>query len=301
MSEVIAVAGVNKIFRHDWTYQKKQVLFDISFDVQKGESFGFIGPNGAGKTTTIKLLVDLVRPTSGEVRLLGGSPADKSRRQKVGFLPERPYFYEHLTAHEILTLYARLARAESPQIDEQLKLVGLADTGHLPLKRFSKGMLQRLGLAQALIADPELLILDEPMSGLDPVGRREVRDVLLHLRERGKTIFFSSHILHDVEMICDRVAMIFKGRIHTVGVVSDLVRRAARDVSEVTVRVQSGQALPPLAAQFRALAADEWQGTVDNRGLQPTLQALISAGIEVREVVPQRGSLEDEFLKGMQA
>ena len=160
-------------------------------------------------------------------------------------------------------------------------------------------MLQRLGLAQALCGDPQLVILDEPMSGLDPVGRREVRDVLLDLKARGKTIFFSSHILPDVEMLCDRVAMIFKGRIHKVGEVRELV--VGQDATDVTVRLQAGQALPPLAAHFRALAANEFQGTVEARGLQPTLQALLGAGVEVREVVPRRGSLEDEFLRGLNA
>ena len=298
---IIEVAGVNKIFRHDWTYQKKQVLFDVGFTVKKGEVFGFVGPNGAGKTTTIKMLLDLVRPTSGTIRLLGASPSDRKMRQRVGFLPERPYFYEHLTAREIMSLYARLSLAPHADIPALLKLVGLSDTGNLPLKRFSKGMLQRLGLAQALCADPELVILDEPMSGLDPVGRREVRDVLLDLRARGKTIFFSSHILPDVEMLCDRVAMIFKGRIHTVGEVRELVSRAGQDAADITVRLQPGQSLPPLATHFRALAADEFQGTVETRGLQPTLQALLGAGVEVREVVPRRGSLEDEFLRGMNA
>jgi ABC-2 type transport system ATP-binding protein len=299
---ILVLNKVSKAFRNDWTFKKKPVLFDVDFSVVSGECFGFVGPNGAGKTTTIKILLDLIRPTSGEVTVLGGKPGDASVRRHVGFLPERPYFYEHLTAGETMRFYAELCDVPRARVasraDEMLDLVGLGDAKKKPLRAFSKGMLQRLGLGQALVGDPKLVILDEPMSGLDPIGRRAVRDVIVALREQKKTIFFSSHILPDVEQICDRVAMIFKGRLRLVGSMSDILARSTRKEVEVVLR-PSDRALPPAFAHLAPVNDGQVRGLVAADVLQAALAAAVTEGIEVVAVTPQRGRLEDEFIKGI--
>ncbi|MCC6810812.1 MAG: ABC transporter ATP-binding protein [Deltaproteobacteria bacterium] len=297
-AQAIVVEAVSKSFAHDWTLKKKEVVHAISFQVARGECFGFVGPNGAGKTTTIKMLLDIIRPSAGAITLLGGRPSDPKVRARVGFLPERPYFYEHLTAEETLTLYARLSGVDDRRrVREMLALVGLDAARDVALRRFSKGMLQRIGLAQALIGDTELAILDEPMSGLDPVGRRHVREIILQQRAAGRTMFFSSHILSDVEAICDRVAMVHEGRIMLTGDVHDLVARAGKNESDVTVRGQG--TLPPAMAHFSARPGDHHEGVVGNAALQAALDAAMRAGFAIVSVTPKRGSLEDEFLRGI--
>ena len=226
----IVTEALSKSYPSGWPGRPPFVALDgLSLTVRRGEIFGFLGPNGAGKTTTLKILLGLVRATSGRAFLLGESVGDVATRRRIGFLPESPYFYDYLTAEEFLGFYGQLAglsRAVTTQrVDDLLQLVGLAEARGRQLRKFSKGMLQRIGLAQALIHDPELVILDEPMTGLDPVGRKQVRDLILSLRDRGKTVFFSTHILHDVEMICDRVGIVMKGRLVASGRVDELVRQ----------------------------------------------------------------------------
>ncbi len=216
-------------------------LSDLDLEVPEGSSFGFIGPNGAGKTTAIKALMGLQRPTAGAGWIHGKSILDTECRARVGFLPERPYFYEHLTAREFLDFYARLSGVRSAdraaRIAALLERVDLARFRDIALGKFSKGMLQRAGIAQALIADPDLLVLDEPMSGLDPVGRALVRDLILEERRAGKTVFFSSHVLSDIEAICDRVAMVVRGKLRGQGLVSELLAGA---VLHVELRLRRG-------------------------------------------------------------
>ncbi|MES2505043.1 MAG: ABC transporter ATP-binding protein [Myxococcota bacterium] len=223
----IELINVSKHFRHEWTFRKKSIVHDLSFAAFEGETFGFIGQNGAGKTTTIKMLLDLIRPSSGQILLLGKPPGKPNARADIGFMPERPYFYEYLTAHETMMLYAGLKHLShfdaKRQSEELLERVDLQQTKRKKLRDFSKGMLQRLALAQALLGNPKLVIMDEPMSGLDPVGRKLVRDIMLWLKERKTSIFFSTHILTDVEAICDRVAMIHNGQLKMVGHISDFV------------------------------------------------------------------------------
>ncbi len=297
----IEVRSVSKDFAHDWTFKKKRVVREVSFHVGRGECFGFVGPNGAGKTTVIKMLLDIIRPSAGTITLLGGSPRDEKVRAKVGFLPERPYFYDYLSARETLTLFARLSQVPSDRraarVDAMLAEVGLSEAADVPLRRFSKGMLQRIGLAQALIGDPELVILDEPMSGLDPVGRRHVRDLILAARAAGKTVFFSSHILSDVEAICDRVAMIHRGEVRLEGDVQSIVAGAGKDESEVVIR--GTDALPAELAAFSPTAAGHYQGLVPNAELQPLLARAMQSGFVIVSVTPKRGTLEDELLRGI--
>lgn len=202
-------------------------LNGLSLDIEEGETFGLLGPNGAGKTTTLKILMGLIFPTSGEAYIMGKPLGDKRVKEQIGFLPENPYFYDYLKGWEFLNYYGQLYGMTKfdrrKKIDELLELVGLSNAANLPLKGYSKGMLQRIGLAQALLNDPKVVFLDEPQSGLDPFGRKEIRDIILNLKEKGKTVFFSSHILADAEMICDRVGILSGGKLINVGNLSDLL------------------------------------------------------------------------------
>src|SRR6476469_10657612 len=219
-----------------WKKQRRPALRPLNLTVATGETFGFLGPNGAGKTTTLKLLMGIIFPTSGTATILGRDISDPEVKRQVGFLPEQPYFYDYLSAPELLDYYARLsgvpAGARQKRIAELLERVGLPDAGNKQLRKFSKGMLQRVGIAQAIIHDPEVVFLDEPMSGLDPLGRHEVRELIQGLKDEGKTVFFSTHILSDAEALCDRVAVIHKGELRGVGVVNDF-RSSLAEKTEV--------------------------------------------------------------------
>jgi ABC-2 type transport system ATP-binding protein len=298
MSAVIELQGLRKAFRGHLGIGRTVAVDGLDLSVHPGEIFGLLGPNGAGKTTTLKMMLALLRPDAGEVRLFGRQPGDVAARRRLGFLPENPYFYDYLTAAEFLDLYGRLhglkAADRKRRIESAIARVGLAGREGTPLRKFSKGMTQRLGLAQAIQHDPELLILDEPMSGLDPIGRREVRDLILAQRAAGRTIFFSSHILQDAEMMCDRVAIVFKGKLRAVGKLDDLVAREATWI-EVSVRGVLPAGLPGV----QTTAPD---GTILVRvdgvpSLTKLLAAVPAAGGEVLAVWPRRETLEDLFLR----
>jgi ABC-2 type transport system ATP-binding protein len=300
---VLELSHVSKSYRTNISRRKYWILRDLSFSVEAGEIFGFIGPNGAGKTTTIKLILDLIRPDGGSIRLFGAGHRDVAVKGRIGFLPENPYFYDYLTAAEFLDFYGRLfgypREARQEKTAALLEKVGLANRGDRQLRKFSKGMLQRLGLAQALINEPELVILDEPMSGLDPVGRREVRDLILALKAAGRTVFFSTHILSDTELICDRVAILSKGDLKAVGRVSDLLGHRIL-AWEVTLAGVAPETLPGVEAILsredekvlvRCRTEEEMRGLV---------QALLAQGGRLHSVVPQRERLEDIFLREIQ-
>ena len=211
-----------------WKTRSNRVLDSLDLQVQTGEVFGLLGPNGAGKTTTLKILFRLAFPTSGTARILGRDLDDITVHQRIGYLPENPYFYEHLTPEELLNYVGRLFAIGKDdlrrRVNQLLERVGLAESRRVPLRKFSKGMVQRVGIAQALINDPDAVFLDEPMSGLDPLGRHEVRDLVLQLREEKKTVFFSTHILSDAEMLCDRVAILNRGRLQGCGELREILR-----------------------------------------------------------------------------
>jgi len=227
MGSVLELRDVRKAFKLGFIPKTKEVLKGVSFTVAEGEIFGYLGPNGAGKTSTIKCVLGLIFPDAGEISLFGRSPLDPKSKEKLGFLPENPYFYDYLSAREFLDFYAQLfgvARDErAGRIGRLLKLVDMERAADLQLRKFSRGMLQRVGLAQALINEPSFVILDEPLGGLDPLGRKEIRDIIIGLRDGGRTVLFTSHILQDIEMICDRVAIIVGGRVLSQGRLADLV------------------------------------------------------------------------------
>src|SRR5689334_6164311 len=223
----IEILGLEKVYQVGfWRKKPKCALKPLHLQVEEGEVFGFLGPNGAGKTTTLKMLMGLVYPTSGSARILGGDISDRAVRAQIGFLPEHPYFYDYLTGRELLEYYGRLSgmpsTGRSDKISEMLAQVGLADASDVQLRKYSKGMLQRVGIAQAILHDPKVVFLDEPMSGLDPMGRREVRNLIEQLKLEGKTVFFSTHILSDAEALCDRVAILNQGSLRGVGAVAEL-------------------------------------------------------------------------------
>jgi ABC-2 type transport system ATP-binding protein len=236
---LIRIRGLRKAFKGHLGIGRTVALAGLDLDVARGEVFGLLGRNGAGKTTTLKLMLGLLRADAGEVRLFGSSPSDPAARARIGYLPENPYFYDYLTAEEFLDFYGRLQGLSAAQrrgrAEQTLRRVGLRGRERTALRKFSKGMIQRVGLAQAIQHEPELVILDEPMSGLDPIGRREVRDLILSLRGAGKTVFFSSHILQDAEMLCDHVAILEGGRLRSQGRLQDLVSGSVRWF-EVAVR-----------------------------------------------------------------
>ena len=294
----VRLTGLTKSFRGHLGIGRTTVVDGLDLEVYRGESFGLLGPNGAGKTTTLKLMLGLLRPDHGEIRLLGSPPKEPAARARIGYLPENPYFYDYLTATEFLDFYARLqgipAEVRKQRVQETLERVGLAGRGRTALRKFSKGMTQRLGLAQAIQHDPELIILDEPMSGLDPIGRREVRDLILSLREAGKTVFFSSHILQDAEMICDRVAILKDGKLRSVGRLQDMVSRAVRWF-EVSLRGTEGLTLP---GEVVTADGDERLVRVpDIEALTLLLTEARNAGAQVVSIWPHRETLEDLFLR----
>jgi ABC-2 type transport system ATP-binding protein len=274
----------------------------VTFSVERGHIFGFVGPNGAGKTTTIRTLMGLIRPTGGTATLLGEPLPSRAARFKIGFLPESPYFYDYLDVGELCDLAGRLfglaPALRKRRADELIEKVGLTRARGQSLKKFSKGMLQRAGLAQALMNDPELVVLDEPMSGLDPIGRKEVRDLILELRDAGKTVFFSTHILSDVEAITDRVAIIARGQLQAHGTPGELVSKTLQGV-DVTIRLAGSDAaaLTEGAARVRRVG-DELSLTL---GAETDVDAWIArahaAGAKVTQITPRHETLEDLFVR----
>jgi ABC-2 type transport system ATP-binding protein len=282
-----------------WKKQVQHALRPLDLAVEQGETFGFLGPNGAGKTTTLKLLMGLIFPTSGSATVLGKSVHDPEIKSRIGFLPEQPYFYDYLSAPELLDYYAQLSGVPSAgrkqRIKELLERVGLGDAGNKQLRKFSKGMLQRVGIAQAIVHDPEVIFLDEPMSGLDPLGRHEVRELIQELKDSGKTIFFSTHILSDAEALCDRVAVIHKGELRGVGVVNDLRSKTA---GKTEVIWQGAHALPAVSGLVLEshVTGETVRVTVAQESLDPLLEKLRQQHGRLIAVTPLHGTLEEYFL-----
>jgi len=302
MEIAIRTERLSKTFRVGFWARRVEAVTDLSLEVRRGEIFGLLGPNGAGKTTSIKMLLGFVRPTRGTASIAGHAAGSLPSRMRLGYLPENPALYEFLTGEEYLRFAGRLtglsaadARSRAAGLLERVGLAGRADR---PIRKFSKGMVQRLALAQALIGEPETVILDEPMSGLDPIGRKDVRDIIVALRDEGRTVLFSTHILSDVEAICDRVAILIDGRLTDCGALADLVAPEARAVELVV------EGLPPDLAErlsrdgARVLQRD--RSTVltfdDQAKARSALQAVVASGAPVTSFTPHRRTLEELFV-----
>jgi ABC-2 type transport system ATP-binding protein len=283
-----------------WRKRKRRSLDNLTLQIQEGEAFGFLGPNGAGKTTTLKLLMSLIFPTAGTARVRGRSIDDVRMHREIGYLPEQPYFYDYLTARELLDYYARFfgypAVERSQRVTRFLERVGLAEEGNVQLRKFSKGMMQRVGIAQAIVHDPQVIFLDEPMSGLDPVGRREVRDIILDLKRQGRTVFFSTHILSDAEMLCDRVAVLLGGKLQGVGAPGEIVSMQAYAM-EIFFEMRDGRLLPSALAQHATKIGERFRVEVPEEQLYSALEQLRGCEARILSVAPLRPTLEDYFLK----
>lgn len=286
-----------------WRKKPKHALRPLNLTIEEGEIFGFLGPNGAGKTTTLKLLMGLIFPTSGSARILGMEIDDPRMKAQIGFLPEQPYFYDYLTARELLEYFGQLSGVDSKQlsrkVNEVLQRVGLPDAGGVQLRKFSKGMLQRVGIAQAILHDPKVVFFDEPMSGLDPMGRREVRDLMEQLKHEGKTVFFSTHILSDAEALCDRVAIINKGELQGVGAVADLTSGVEGKVELVWQGTAVPAALRALVAECH-VSGDTVRATLPEASQDAAIDALRRERLRLISVTPVRTSLEDYYLQKLQ-
>lgn len=282
-----------------WKKTSRTALKSLYLNITQGETFGFLGPNGAGKTTTLKLLMGIIFPTSGTATILGRDIGNPEVKRKVGFLPEQPYFYDYLSAPELLDYYARLsgvpADVRQKRIGELLERVGLRDVGNKQLRKFSKGMLQRVGIAQAIIHDPDIVFLDEPMSGLDPVGRHDVRELIQHLKDQGKTIFFSTHILSDAEALCDRVGIIHKGELRGVGVVNDFRSSVADNTEVIWLGAGALASISDLVSDTH-ITGDTVRGTVQSTNLDRLLEKLRQQRARLISVTPINRTLEDYFL-----
>jgi ABC-2 type transport system ATP-binding protein len=299
----LVVRGLTKSYRVGHIRQSlRPALVGLDLEVRRGEVLGYVGPNGSGKTTTLKLLTGLLRPDAGEVRFFGEPLESRAWRHRVGYLPEHPYLYDYLTPAEYLDYAGRLFGIPGAERREKrrelLALVGLERSADLPMRRFSKGMLQRVGVAQALVNDPELLLLDEPMSGLDPLGRRLVRNLILELRRAGKTVLFSTHILSDAETLCDRVAVLRAGRLVRVGALGEMLDGDAGQMEVLVATPAAG--LPRIdGATPRETLGDRVRIEVEEKDLVRVVGAIDSAGGRVLSVQPLRQSLEEYFFREM--
>ena len=279
--------------------RKKRSLEGLTMTVEDGEVFGFLGPNGAGKSTTIKLLMSLIFPTAGSARILGKPISDIGMHRDIGYLPEQPYFYDYLTAAELLDYFARFFDLKTAdrreRVERMLKKVGLETARKIQLRKYSKGMLQRVGLAQAILHDPKVVILDEPMSGLDPLGRREVRDIILELKREGRTILFSTHILSDAEMLCDRVGVIVGGKLRGVGAPDEIVGVKAHGM-EILFEYAGGGGEPGGLLSGATRTGNRYRLQVEEGELYATLEQLRGAGAKILSVTQVKASLEEYFM-----
>ena len=283
-----------------WHKRQVAALKPLSLAIEAGEVFGYLGANGAGKTTTLKLLMGLIFPTGGSARILDMGLADPRMKSLIGFLPEQPYFYDYLTAAELLEYYAQLSgvpgRERTRRVQEMLARVGMIQSARTQLRKFSKGMLQRVGIAQAILHDPKLVFLDEPMSGLDPLGRREVRDLIQSLKDEGKTIFFSTHILSDAEALCDRVAILHKGELQGEGDVEELTARTQSKVEILFHGLEAITLVSALGGECHS-TGELVRAVIPESHQDEALDALRRQGARLVSLTPVRATLEDYFIE----
>lgn len=304
MKSVIEINKLTKDYQVGfWKSRSQRALDELSLEVQEGEIFGFLGGNGAGKTTTIKLLMRLIFPSAGSAQILGHPLGDMRINHSIGYLPESPYFYDYLTAQELLDYCGKIFGMSKDRrisrIKELLKLVDMEDAANMQLRKYSKGMLQRVGIAQSLINDPQIVFMDEPMSGLDPIGRREVRDIIQSLHERGKTVFFSTHILSDVEVLCDRVAILRKGKLAGYGKLSELQTQRDQTLEMVVQGIKEAD-IEALKQKFNKIKTTPSGLNIQlpNQSYVDEALALIRPlGGQLISVAPLKAALEDFFVK----
>ncbi len=300
MEEALLITDLHKSFKAGFLLKKKKILKGISLKVEQGEIFGYLGPNGAGKTTTIKCILGLIFPEKGEISILGKPHLSLKAKEQIGFLPENPYFYDYLTASEFLEFYIQLFSinkgTKENKIKDLLHLVGLEKAAHLQLRKFSRGMLQRVGLAQALLNEPSMVFLDEPLGGLDPIGRKEIRDIIVGLRNAGKTVFLSSHILQDIEMICDKVAIIVNGEIINQGRLQDLISEKVR-FTEVIVSGLKEEQLRNSSDSFATYGDRIFLKIQDANKLEEVLNLVQSQKGKIHSLIPRTETLEDLFVE----
>jgi ABC-2 type transport system ATP-binding protein len=304
MSEpILRVDALGKTFKKPFTGKKVEAVKSVSFEVREGEIFGFLGPNGAGKTTTIKMLTGLIRATSGSATIFGEAIPSSRAMARVGFLPENPYVYPYLSPREFVTLCARLSglrgRELGPKVERVLERVGMGHAMDRAVKALSKGMLQRVGLAAALVHSPELLILDEPMSGLDPMGRKDVRDIIVEESKAGRTIFFSTHILNDVETLCDRVCMLRRGEVVVSGVLRELLDAGAQwnEITLTRVTQPLREAVLAMGIKGREVGGAWVLDVEGDAKVRQVLERALAEGADVDAVVPKRETLEAIFVR----
>lgn len=304
MEHAISIRGLQKTIRVGFWGRPLTLLQGFDLDVQRGHVFGFIGPNGAGKSTTIKHLIGAAQPTSGTVRLFGEAPSALASRRRLGYLPELPNLPATLTPRELLSLHARLCDvtgdARERRVDALLERVELSDKADRRIGGFSKGMQQRVGLALALIGEPELLILDEPMSGLDPMGRRLVRDLIREQQTAGRTVFFSSHVLPDVEAVCDEIAVLHRGRLLVHGPLGPLLERTRRGF-ELRFRAEAPPGFARSLGELRPEGGAWVLELLDTEEPLEAAQRLKAAGCEIEQLEPMRASLEDHVVDLLEA
>ena len=300
---VLRVDALEKTYRKPFTGRRVEAVRRVSFDVRRGEIFGFLGPNGAGKTTTIKMLMGLIAPSAGTMEILGVRAPEPDVMGRVGFLPENPYVYPYLSPREFVSMCGRLCgmsgAALRDRVVQVIERVGVGYAIDRAVRTLSKGMLQRVGLAAALVHDPELLVLDEPMSGLDPVGRKEVRDLIVEEKQRGRTVFFSSHILTDVELLCDRVCILRKGEVVVAGAIRELLDGGKRR-TEVTLAGASDElrdALTPMAGATRAVGDVLVIEVEGDAAVSAVVRQALEQGARLESVTPKRETLEDLFVR----
>jgi len=299
MAVALEIKDVHKSFKLGFIPKKKNILQGISLSVNEGEIFGYLGPNGAGKTTTIKCILGLIFPDKGKIELLGHHHLSPLAKERIGFLPENPYFYDHLTASEFLDFYSQLFLMKKKERQEKiaslLQLVGLEQSSGLQLRKFSRGMLQRVGFAQALLNDPSLVLLDEPLGGLDPLGRKEIRDIIVRLKEEGKTVFLSSHILQDIEMICDRVAIIVSGEIINQGYLQDLISEKIF-FTEIILSGVEEEELEGLGERLTDQGGRTLLKVFEAENVEKVLALIQSRKGKIHSLIPRTETLEDLFV-----
>ena len=299
MAAVLKIEDLHKSFKTGFLLRKKKILKGISLTVEEGEIFGYLGPNGAGKTTTLKCVLGLLFPEKGKIRLFGLPHLSPRAKERIGFLPENPYFYEYLTASEFLHFYGELffkrKKEIAVKVKELLHLVDLEPWADLPLRKFSRGMLQRIGFAQTLFNEPSLVLLDEPLGGLDPLGRKEMRDIIVRLKKEGKTVFLSSHILQDIEMICDRVAIIVNGQIINQGTLQDLVSEKIL-FTEIILSGLTAKELEDLGERSSFLGEKTLLKVFEEDKIEKIMNLVQERKGKIHSLIPRTQTLEDLFV-----